>query len=151
MARMEERICDACSRPFTVPTGSLRRVCRDEECLSTRRISAQRADAEERRERDRIRELRTDDRVRAMWPEVEAVLLEASTLGAPGRDELIQATRRAGTTKGAAALRLALISLAAIALRWASMLPRSNVIEPSMDRVHVRRRGRPKGVSSAAA
>lgn len=132
-----ERKCNFCGLKFSTHAGSLVRNCRRPECVEMRRAKNGEIHRAEEQSKQRLLALRRDPNLRSIWPEVEACLEELIELGAPdGPEPLTEAVRRVSRAAGALDKRDALIDLAAIALRWAGCLPRTE------------KRGRPAKVAA---
>lgn len=144
-----KRVCQNCGEPFEVREGSLVRLCRREICRDARRIRRKQDEAQALRERARIEEIRRDITLRSMWPEFEEMLLCAARLGDapenPGRPEVAAACKAVAQAKGAVETRLALVELAAVALRWGACLPRQS--NPDAKEAETKRKRRDKADS----
>lgn len=122
---MITRRCAHCHRPFEVRPGSLIRVCKRDDCREVRREVRLRRNTATEAERKRMEDIRTDDKIRPIWEEVEEVLrLISGGMDRPGREDLARAVKAVCDARGAWPTRDALLEVSAVALRWAGSLPK---------------------------
>lgn len=136
MVRPMDRTCDTCGEWFTVSAGSLRKSCRDVECRQRRLALMEEAKASAVRAlKRRITEVELiEATVRQARPEIAIVAARVGQISeCPSHTELAHVVRSAVRPAGAVALRDALLNVAAVCVRWACALPRSNVLEPAHD------------------
>ena len=91
-----------------------------------RRAAKKEMDARSRDERRQLEDILLDESIRAFRPTATEALELAGRLEVPERRHVVEAIKRLAKAKGHIKLRLALIELAALCIRWAGAMPTTN-------------------------